>query len=629
MKRKDFSLSSTFIPYGNARVRTGSVVSDSDFGDISGRDGRYGFSCSWETTIFVEEPESWSGQKVSGTMSVGADDIAKLSLGDYVLSVPDVLGPQGGSRYTSKSCDIELMPGVYSVSLEYENISYDPPAANIARLDFNISLGTEGELVPVPNPPVPPTVLCGCSGEDAGGLPSLSARSRAVMLVSEESATEARASSSSAGRNTRLEVTDTYLHWRTDFGKFRGLGGIDSGALEIFEYDREALPGSPEALEFSHPLNSWIAVPSGGIVAGSQFSVWAGGVCTVWYCDGNGARFFKLGASKKAATELAWAADKTALVQTYPDKSAITFSASDGEIISYKTRNGNVLSKAEIDSYADIVRDGNGVLRQVWNLWDGLMSVENVSEAGYEVALYLPGQVGAKSTESGLYAVTGTAFKRFTVSVSGTDLRKLTITELDSRSGATAFARSVWFENGVWNSSVGSGSEEIITRKTRTELDESHFRVVTETLRSGESVPASCTAETFELHPVLGNLCVSRTQAYGTEYAETTIFSYDDSGRLVKEMRPDGGVFETTFDRYGRVAVRYEPHALGRKITYFYYESETGNAADLKYSRVALEKSDGVPVSLSRTDYVYAEESGYRRVERRTSALGMFTHAGA
>ncbi|MBQ8722838.1 MAG: hypothetical protein IJY80_00950, partial [Opitutales bacterium] len=425
-------------------MRTGSVVADSDFGDISGRDGRYGFSCLWETTIFVEEPDSWSGQKVSGTMSVGADDIAKLSLGDYVLSVPDVLGPQGGSRYTSKSCDIELMPGCYGVSLEYENISYNPPAANIARLDFNISLGTEGELVPVPNPPVPRTVSCGCGSEntDRGALPSTALsvreRSRAVMFASEESEAESEVSSSSAGRNTRLEVTETYLHWRTDFGKFRGLGGIDSGELEIFEYDTEALPCSPESLEFSHPFDSWIAVPSGGIVAGSQFSVWVGGVCTVWYCDGNGARFFKLGASKKDTTELAWTADKTALVQTYPDKSAITFSATDGEIISYKTRNGNVLSKAEIDSYADIVRDGNGVLCQVWNLWDGLMSVENASETGYEIALYLPGKVGAKDAASGLYTVTGTAFKRFTVSLSGTDLRKLTITELDSRSGATA-----------------------------------------------------------------------------------------------------------------------------------------------------------------------------------------------
>ena len=191
MKRKDFSLSSTFIPYGNANARSGELVTDSAFGDISGRDGRYGFSCSWETTIFVEEPESWSGQKVPGTMSVGADDIATLSLGDYVLSVPDVLGPQGGSRYTTKSCDIELMPGCYGVSLEYENISYNPPAANVARLDFNISLGMVGALVPNPNPPVPTTVSCGCDSEnsDAGALP-LSAfsgreRSGSVMLVSD------------------------------------------------------------------------------------------------------------------------------------------------------------------------------------------------------------------------------------------------------------------------------------------------------------------------------------------------------------------------------------------------------------------------------------------------------------
>ena len=624
MKRKDFSLSTTFIPYGNANVRSGSLITDSDFGDISGENGHIGFSRSWKTTIFVAEPEDWSGQKLSGRMSVGADDIATLSLEDYVLSVPDVLGPLGGSRYTSKSCDIELMPGVYSVSLEYKNISYNPPAANIARLDFEISLGTVGELVPNPNPPIPLTGSCGCSGEDAGGVPPLAARSREVMLSSsEESATVAGTSlSSSAGRNTRLEATETYLRWRTDFGKFRGLGGISSGELEIFEYGTEGLPCTAASLEFSHPFNSWISAPSGGVSANVQFSVWVGGVCTVWYCDGNGERFFKLGASKKDTTELAWTEDKTGLVLTHPDKSEITFSAATGELVSYKTRSGNVLSKAEIDLYSDIVRDGNGVLCQVWNLWDGLMSVENASESGYEIALYLPGQVGEKDAESGFYAVTGTAFKRFTVSVTGTELQKLTITELDSRAGATAFARSVWFENGVWNSSVGSGAEEIVTRKTRTAIDETHFRVVTETLRSGESVPASSTSETFEIDPVLGNLCVSRTQAYGTDYAETTNFGYDTSGRLVKETRPDGGVFETTFDRYGRVCVRYEPDAFGRKITYFYYQSETGNGADLSYSRVALEKSDGTPVLLSRTDYVYAEEAEYRRVERRTTALG-------
>ena len=624
MKRKDFSLSTTFIPYGNANARSGSLVTDSDFGDISRENGHIGFSRSWKTTIFVAEPEDWSGQKLSGRMSVGADDIATLSLEDYVLSVPDVVGPQGGSRYTSKSCDIELMPGVYSVSLEYKNISYNPPAANIARLDFEISLGTVGELVPNPNPPIPLTGSCGCSGEDTGGVPSLAVRSREVMLSSSEELETVAGTllSSSAGRNTRLEATETYLRWRTDFGKFRGLGGISSGELEIFEYGTEGLPCTAASLEFSHPFNSWISAPSGGVSANVQFSVWVGGVCTVWYCDGNGERFFKLGASKKDTTELAWNEDKTALVLTHPDKSEITFSAATGELVSYKTRSGNVLSKAEIDLYSDIVRDGNGVLCQVWNLWDGLMSVENASESGYEIALYLPGQVGEKDAESGLYAVTGTAFKRFTVSVTGTELQKLTVTELDSRAGATAFARSVWFENGVWNSSVGSGSEEIVTRKTRTAIDETHFRVVTETLRSGESVPASSTSETFEIHPVLGNLCVSRTQAYGTDYAETTNFSYDTNGRLIRETRPDGGVFETTFDRYGRVCVRYEPDAFGRKITYFYYQSETGNDADLKYSRVALEKPDGTPVLLSRTDYVYAEEAEYRRVERRTTALG-------
>ena len=623
MKRKDIFLNLSLVRSvfsGRLRSGSGDGALVSEPGDISDCNPREAFSRDWEWEVSVPEPEEWDGGQISCDLSVGADDIATLEFAGEVLCVPDVLGPQGGSPYRSKSATIYIFPGLYSAKLHYENIGYNPPELNVARLDFEISVGGAGTpeavtLIPSDNLKNPAgEKACGCGDDELpGGLRPAGFCSRAVF----------EASSSSAGRGTRLEANETYAHWQTSFGVFRGLGGVPAGSLDILlhAFDVSSV-AHPKVLEFAHPVNSWLVIPDGGISANVHFKVYTGSRGVSWFCDGTGNSFIKLGTSKSETSVLSWNTDKTALVLTQTDKSAIEFSAETGEVVSYKTKNGNVLTAAELAVYLDIVRDEDGVLRQVWNLWDGLASVENVSASGYEIALYLPGQVGEKDAGTGLYAVTGTPFKRFTVALSGTEPQKLTITERDSRAGATAFARSLWFENGVWNSSVGSGSEEIITRRTRTAISEKRFRVITEQLRFGESVPASAVEEVFKIDEALGNLCVSRTEGYGTNYAETTVFGYDTSGRLVKETRPDGGVFETAFDRFGRVCVRYEPHVLGRKITYFYYKNGASNDSDLSYSYVTLEKPDGSPVSYSRTDYTYSEESEFRRVERRTTALG-------
>lgn len=349
----------------------------------------------------------------------------------------------------------------------------------------------------------------------------------------------------------------------------------------------------PAALELRHPLNSWIVSPESGIVSNTQLKIFTGGSYASWLCDGSGNAFMKIGASSKAAEQLRWNSDKTALELSFPDKSVITFSAESGEVIAYKTSNGNSFSSAQLAVYLDIVRDESGVLAQVWNYWDGLMNIENASAGGYTIALYLPSQVGVKDAISGLYSVAGTPFKTFTIVLS--DAGKLTVTELDARAGATPFPRSVWFENGTWNSSLGSGTEEIITRRTRSEIDSSHFSIVTETLRAGDSVLATCTEDVFEITNY-GNRCQSRTEASGTSVAQTTYFTYDNIGRLTKETLPDGSVRETGYDTQGRVSVRYEPWAGGkRKITYYYYQDDVSNNADLKRVRVAAKTGDVAP----------------------------------
>lgn len=617
MKRKNISLNYSL------RSRAESVsplIVSSIPGDIRGCNPKQGFSRSWTWKQNIPEPENWDGTPVSGTVFLGADDGATLKIGEICIKVPDNYGPQGGSPYTSKSVSVSLAPGIYEVSLSYFNINYNPPSLNVARLDFSLPGEAVGEIIPEENDDIPEESACECTDEDDGGVPAKpKARPvRSRMFVAEMSLPEKR-SSSSAGRNTRLSVNGTSARWQTDFGKFRGLCEIPSGRLEILAYAFKPELATPAMLEWRHPLNTWLALPEGGVVSGSQVKIFSGGSYTSWYCGAAG-HFFPVGTSSKTSARLAWNSDETELILTYPDKSAIAFSATDGELVAYTTKNGNTLTASEMASYVDVVRDKEGVLLQIWNLWDGLASIENLSESGYEIALYLPSSVGEKDSESGLYPVTGTPFKRFTLGVSA--LGKLTITESDSRSGAIPFTRSVWFENGAWNSSVGSGEEEIVTRRERTEIDDTHFRVATELSRVGESVPATSTEEIFEIHPVLGNLCVSRTEGYGTDYAETTHFGYDTSGRLVREERSDGGIVETSYDNFGRLSARYEPDAIGRKITYYVYRSETNNDADLSYSRVVLEKADGTPVQFSRTDYRYFGETDFRRIERRTSVLG-------
>ena len=611
MKRKSVSLSYRSVSLSPSRRQSDRSATRSSLPDISGYDGRYGFSCSWTWKHIIDAPENWDGKPISVSFSVSADDNATLSVGGTSISSSysrDVGGPVPASGMAL------LNPGIYEVSLFYLNIDYKPPSGNVASLSWSVSSGRAGTLIPEKNDPPPPS-LCDCDDSDKGGSePTVqSARSRVFSAFS--------GAHSSAGRNARLSVDADCFCWQSDFGKFRGLGGIASGRLEILAYAFSETLASPDFLEFRHPLNSWLVFPNEGISAGTQLKVFTGGAYTSWVCDGNGNQFFPIGTSSKVSEILRWAtAEKTSLELVFPDKSVIKFSAEDGEILSYKTPRGRLWTASELASFLEILRDENGVLRQIWNFWDGLAAVENISASGYEIAFYLPNQVGEKIAETGLYSVSGTAFKRFIVSLSSSG--KLTIAEQDSRAGAQAFPRSVWFENGAWNSSIGDGNEEIFTRRQKTTLEGNRFRIVTTVSRALESVPASLVAEEFEYDEALGNLCLSRTEAYESALAATTLFDYDDAGREIKETRPDGSVFETTYDIQGRVSVRYEPFAGARnKTTYFHYVSDENNVSDLSYTETRISRMSG-PVNFSRTDFSRETFSDYEREERRTGGIG-------
>jgi len=427
-------------------------------------------------------------------------------------------------------------------------------------------------------------------------------------------------SHSSTGKNTRLAATESCMSWNTDFGKFRGMAGVPAGSLEIFASEFSLDLGTPKCLEFNHPLNSWIATTVAGIGAGTQFKIFTGGRFTLWFCDGLGENFSQLGNTENSSEILRWAENKTELELVFADKSMLTFSATTGEITAYQTREGKVWTATEIDEYLDIVRDEEGVLRQIKNLWDGLANIVPATNGNaYTIELFLPEQIGEKSAITSLYATTGTPFKTFSVSVS--EDGKFSAVEQDSCADAIALPCAAWLENGVWCDSFGTGEEKITTRRSRTDLDATHFRVVIEKFRGSNAVAETCDAEEFEVSTLVGDLLISRTEGYGSANAQTSTFEHDDAGRVVKETRPDGSVLENSYDNFGRLSSHSEPFANARnKNTRYVYLSGTDNRPELSYTETQISQTNS-HVVYSRTDYTHSETTEYKREERRTTAL--------
>ncbi|MCG4696642.1 hypothetical protein, partial [Akkermansia muciniphila] len=108
----------------------------------------------------------------------------------------------------------------------------------------------------------------------------------------------------------------------------------------------------------------------------------------------------------------------------------------------------------------------DGSLRQIWNLWDGLLNVESVTSTGYTIALYTPGQITG-TDEQGFYTVTGAPFKTFVLSLSADG--QFAVTE---QTPARQPYAVTWWKNGLaWNMRRGTGEDALTTLRTRTELE--------------------------------------------------------------------------------------------------------------------------------------------------------------
>ena len=569
-------------------------------------------------------PEGEEGKKLYGTCSLflGVDDWGSLEVKDSsgnVVAQVDLkensqeAGEQGGHKYHSSTGGAQLPSGTYSWEVNQTNIDYDPEDDNVSICNYSIDVvSTEPGGKEKPDP-------CPCEGDTcdgSGGTPPSPSLARSGSAVR----SGALGNYSSAGCSVMAESTATLMYWSCNFGAFRGLGGLPAGRVELRAEEHVSGLESPSSLAYNHPLNSHLEVPEGGLAAGVRFDLVQGDRVIAMRCASNGVDVRPVGVDTSGGgrAALVTVEGQSCLQWTVMDGSVYLFSSETGQLLSYTTADKQVISNAS--AYLDVKHGQDGSLRQIWNLWDGLLQVESVTSTGYTIALYTPGQITG-TDEQGFYTVTGTPFKTFSLFLSTEG--QFTITE--QTPGRQAYAVT-WWKNGLaWNMRRGTGEDAVTTMRTRTELEpeDSVWQLVTEISKGGVTALRSCGI--YQTTDV-GDLLLTQVEGYQSPEAQTTQYTYDQCGRLKTETAPGGSQTHYTYDLYGRLLSRDEPWAeSGRRITrYTYAHSGEANFND----EPATETVDLLPLeghikTLTSTAYTYTTANHVKRTEKRVTGLGV------
>ena len=570
-------------------------------------------------------PEGADGKKLYGTCSLflGVDDWGSLevkdSSGNVVAQVDlkedsQTAGEQGGHKYHSSTGGAQLPSGSYIWEVNQTNIDYKPEKDNVSICNYSI------DVVPTEPGGKEEPEKCPCEGDTcdgSGGTPPSPSLARSGSGAGMRSGT--LGDHSSAGCSVTTESTATLMYWSCNFGAFRGLGGLPAGRVELRAEENVSGLEHPSSLAYNHPLNSHLEVPEGGIVPGVRFNLVQGDRVIAMRCYTNGSVLpIGVDTSGGGRAALATVEGQSCLRWMVEDGSQYLFLSETGTLLSYTTTDKQVISNAS--AYLNVKHAEDGSLRQIWNLWDGLLNVENVTAAGYTIALYTPGQITG-TDEQGFYTVTGAPFKTFILSLDAEE--KFTITE---QTPARQPYAVTWWKNGLaWNMRRGTGEDAITTLRTRTELEpeDSVWQLVTEISKGG--VVASRTCSIYQTTDV-GDLLLTQVEGYQSPETQTTQYAYDQCGRLKTETAPDGSQIHYTYDLYGRLLSRDEPWAeSGRRITRYTY-AHSGEA-DFN-DEPAKETVDLLPLeghikTLTTTAYKYTTANHVKRTEKRVTGLGV------
>lgn len=637
------------------------------------------FSDSWDWNIYVEPLQP--GETATCHVMLGVDDNGSLMVDGQGVEIPGEGEHHGGQyREKNESFPIEPGYHKVSMTYENVALPPDWKNLAILAYSVEVEVsgsGSSSSYVPDEDDPEPvdtdddgEDTPCECSsstspsssdsqssssnpcpdndngegenGEDPEEEPCACEENAGGSSSNTPAARSGRASmsayaSSTAGKRVVTQTRKAEMLWRTNFGSFRGMTGLPQGLLEIVGRTFSPELWSPRALNYWHPMaNEITAAPSAGIGPNTAFQLQSGGTKINYfsYAAGSGgsagsSSVGPIGGSAKRGGSASFRqtigsarsiVDYSLSVRSNAGHT-VSYSAGAASSLKYATgytaKNGASYTKEEFDGKLDIVRAADGSIRQIWNLWDGLANIEDITSTGYRIALYLPEQVGAKNSTTGLYPVTGSPFKTFTISGDAAT-GKLAVTE--QTAGRMPYTTRYWQgTDGAWNMAQGEGDDAVYTLKEKQVVSPDTWKLITTIQRGEHGTPISRVCETYAVTRN-GNLCMSRIEGYGTPYARETTYAYNGMGKKAKETAPDGSVKTWSYDQFGREVVSSVPWAGGGdKATYTTYRDNTQADPDILTQRATL---TAAALDLWETNYVYTEADHVRRVEKHTTALG-------
>lgn len=537
-----------------------------------------------------------------------------------------------GATHSFGAMGTSVPAGYYDVSVTHSNIQ-SHPAGNVSVLTGSVGPVQFRTIVPDENEEV---VCDECTGSckltsttDGGSQPG---STRAV-----ENITIVPFTSSSGGSGVVRTANARHMRFAFAFGSFRGMGNVPSGQPEIVAFNYDASLLTPAALTYKHPLAS-VLVPEGDSVdANEGFRIFDGAAYANYIVSGDGSKAFAVGATSKKSEVVRFVSaisKDDSVVCNLSDASYVRVSSADDSAVFYYLNGENKNEFAayispdgatiEADEKLSIIRDTEtGIIRQIWNYWDGLADVVPATEGnGYTISLYLPSQLTAPVEDGQLFTFAGDPFKTFTIS-GDAETQSMTIRERDwSLPENTPDYVTTWTHSEAgWNKVIGEEDDVISETRVKSPIEDSDdYQIVTTVSKGG--VVASCVCEVFT-SSVNGELCISRTEAYGSDIAQTTTFEYDEAGREVKRVAHHGGVYETVYDKYGRVTVESSPWAGGQKqlTSTIYREANSYNSDPAKVVQSVVSATGGV-TDLRTNTYTYTETDGVRRVEINSTAAG-------
>ncbi|MCH5285746.1 MAG: RHS repeat protein, partial [Akkermansiaceae bacterium] len=548
-----------------------------------------------EQEVGVGTPDAAPGQLFPISVEGVVDDWVHVDVGPLSYHMPE---EEGGDNIPFNVSLGVLPAGTYTLRIRQFNKDFADINGNESYLSLTV-YGVHEVSTPDPDPDDEPVGFPGdgkpkqgsCSREDGdsndGGDPDDQGEAAAAAAVSRSLFDWA---STSGGSDVQRSVSAQGMKWSARFGTFRGMADMPVGRLVISAPalgpdasadDVAALCArlsSPAGLVWDHPLASWLALPEEGVQPGSVVGLSMGAQFSSFILSGDGLSLLPLGGAMRSALQLtpvrelsrqrsagcAWA-EARYIRALFVDGSACFYDPAGGECRAYVSADALELPEGTAERYVAVVRDAQGVIRQVWNAWDGLADVVTESAQAYSIRIYAPSQVVSAPGEEGreLFETTGDPLRVFRVQgdAAGHVLHLLQQDNSQQQPRA-AELHSCWsWADGAWSMTLGEGESAIETHQEVLRADAEHEQVVRRVSQGGHT--ASCEMEVYELSS-RGRLLLRRTIGYDPQDPAaglSTEYEYDNRGRLICESSPSSGTRRLTYDTEGRVLTESTPWA--------------------------------------------------------------------